>query len=68
MRIADIERDQKYTANKKQKLDQELADREEHLDEESEALAAQVRTAYMTGSWRTTAILTITVPRISRLS
>jgi septal ring factor EnvC (AmiA/AmiB activator) len=50
MRIADIERDQKYTANKKQKLDQELADREEHLDEESEALAAQVRTAYMTGS------------------
>ncbi|MDH3777415.1 MAG: peptidoglycan DD-metalloendopeptidase family protein [Gammaproteobacteria bacterium] len=50
MRIADIERDQKYTANKKQKLDQELADREEHLDKESEALAAQVRTAYMTGS------------------
>jgi len=50
MRIADIERDQKYTANKKQKLDQELADREEHLDKESEALAAQVRTAYMSGS------------------
>jgi len=50
MRIADIERDQKYTANKKQKLDQELADREEHLDKESEALAAQVRAAYMSGS------------------
>ncbi len=50
MRIADIERDQKYTANKKQKLDHELADREEHLDTESEALAAQVRTAYMSGS------------------
>ena len=50
MRIADIERDQKYTANKKQNLDQELADREEHLDKDSEALAAQVRTAYMTGS------------------
>ena len=50
MRIADIERDQAYTANKKQKLDQELADRERHLDEESAALAAQVRTAYMSGS------------------
>ncbi len=50
MRIADIERDQVYTANKKQKLDQELADRERHLDEESAALAAQVRTAYMSGS------------------
>ena len=50
LRIADIERDQKYTANKKQKLDQELADREAHLDNESEALAAQVRAAYMSGS------------------
>ncbi|MDH5454630.1 MAG: peptidoglycan DD-metalloendopeptidase family protein [Gammaproteobacteria bacterium] len=50
MRIADIERDQAYTAGKKQKLDQELADRERHLDEESAALAAQVRTAYMSGS------------------
>jgi len=50
MRITDIERDQKYTANKKKNLDQELADREQHLDEESEALAAQVRTAYMSGS------------------
>ena len=50
MRIAEIEREQKYTANKKQKLDQELAERERHLDEESRALAAQVRTAYMSGS------------------
>ena len=50
MRIAEIEREQKYTANKKQKLDQELAEREQHLDEESRALAAQVRTAYMSGS------------------
>ena len=50
MRIADIERDQAYTAGKKQKLDQELADRERHLDEESAVLAAQVRTAYMSGS------------------
>lgn len=50
LRIADIERDQTYTANKKQKLDAELAEREQHLDEESEALAAQVRTAYMSGS------------------
>ena len=50
MRIAEIEREQKYTANKKQELDQELAEREQHLDEESRALAAQVRTAYMSGS------------------
>jgi len=50
LRIAEIERDQEYTANKKQKLDAELAGRQQHLDEESEALAAQVRTAYMSGS------------------
>ena len=50
IRIAEIERDQQYAANKKDKLDAELAEREQHLDEESEALAAQVRTAFMSGS------------------
>ena len=50
MRLKEIERDRQYTANKKQKLDNELAERELHLDEESEALAAQVRTAYMSGN------------------
>jgi len=50
MRLKEIERDRQYTANKKQKLDNELAERERHLDDESEALAAQVRTAYMSGS------------------
>ena len=50
MRLKEIERDRNYTANKKQKLDAELAEREQHLDGESEALAAQVRTAYMSGS------------------
>jgi septal ring factor EnvC (AmiA/AmiB activator) len=50
MRLKEIERDRQYTANKKQKLDDELGEREQHLDEESEALAAQVRTAYMSGS------------------
>ena len=35
---------------RKQKLDRELAGREAHLDTESEALAAQVRAAYMSGS------------------
>jgi septal ring factor EnvC (AmiA/AmiB activator) len=50
MRLKEIERDRQYTANKKQKLDNELAAREQHLDEESEALAAQVRTAYMSGN------------------
>ncbi len=50
MRLKEIERDQRYAADKKKKLDAELADREQHLDEESGALAAQVRTAYMSGS------------------
>ena len=49
MRLKEIERDRQYTAGKKQKLDDELAEREQHLDAESEALAAQVRTAYMSG-------------------
>jgi septal ring factor EnvC (AmiA/AmiB activator) len=50
MRLKEIERDRKYTAGKKQQLDNELAERERHLDDESAALAAQVRTAYMSGS------------------
>ena len=50
MRLQEIERDRKYTANKKRTLDAELADREKHLDKESGALAAQVRMAYMSGS------------------
>ncbi len=50
MRLKEIERDQQYTANRKQALDAELAEREKHLDAESGALAAQVRMAYMSGS------------------
>ena len=50
MRLQEIGRDQEYTANKKRTLDAELVDREKHLDEESGALAAQVRMAYMSGS------------------
>jgi septal ring factor EnvC (AmiA/AmiB activator) len=49
-RIRDIERDQQQTAERKNKLDAELADREAHLDAESTALAAQVRSAYMSGN------------------
>ncbi|MBT8108807.1 MAG: peptidoglycan DD-metalloendopeptidase family protein [Gammaproteobacteria bacterium] len=49
-RIRDIERDQAYTRTRKQQLDAELAERERHLDAESEALAAQVRAAYMSGN------------------
>jgi septal ring factor EnvC (AmiA/AmiB activator) len=49
-RIRDIERDQQYATNRKNKLDAELAQREAHLDAESEALAAQVRAAYMSGN------------------
>jgi len=50
IRIRDIEREQRYTENKKQALDADLAEREEHLDWESQQLAAQVRAAYMSGS------------------
>jgi septal ring factor EnvC (AmiA/AmiB activator) len=50
IRIRDIEREQRFTENKKQALDADLADREEHLDLESSELAEQVRAAYMSGS------------------
>jgi len=50
IRLKEIERDQQYTANRKQALGAELVDRQRHLDEESGALAAQVRMAYMSGS------------------
>ena len=50
MRIKDIEREQRFTQNKKQALDADLAKREEHLDIESGELALQVRAAYMSGS------------------
>ena len=49
IRIKELERQQRYTANKKQTLDTELAEREAHLDAESAALAEQVRAAYMSG-------------------
>jgi septal ring factor EnvC (AmiA/AmiB activator) len=49
-RIRDLERDQQKTAARKAKLDAELAEREAHLDAESSALAAQVRSAYMSGN------------------
>lgn len=50
LRLKEIERQHAYTANKKRQLDAKLAEREAHLDEESVALAAQVRAAYMSGS------------------
>jgi septal ring factor EnvC (AmiA/AmiB activator) len=49
LRIKELERQQRYTTNKKQDLDDELAERESHLDAESAALAVQVRAAYMSG-------------------
>jgi len=49
-RLKEIERDQAWTAGRKQTLEKELAGRQAHLDAESEALAAQVRAAYMSGS------------------
>ncbi len=50
LRLKDIEREQRYTRNKKLALDADLTEREARLDEESGELAAQVRTAYMSGS------------------
>ena len=50
MRLTDIERQQNYTRNKKEALEAELGEREATLDSESQQLAAQVRTAYMSGS------------------
>jgi septal ring factor EnvC (AmiA/AmiB activator) len=49
-RIKEIERQQRFTRGKKQKLDADLAEREGHLDAASTLLAAQVRAAYMSGS------------------
>lgn len=50
MRLKEIGRQQRYTIEKKAELDADLALREAHLDEESTALAVQVRAAYMSGS------------------
>lgn len=48
-RIREIEGQQRRAQARKASLDSELAERESHLDEESEELAAQIRTAYMSG-------------------
>ncbi len=50
MRIADIEQERRRTTNRKNQLDATLAEREAHLDDESAALSAQVRSAYLSGS------------------
>ncbi len=50
MRIKDIEREQRFTQNRKKALDKDLTERKAHLDAESGELAAQVRAAYMSGS------------------
>ncbi len=50
IRLAEIERERRFTTERKRELDQELAEREAHLDDESLALADQVRAAYMSGS------------------
>jgi septal ring factor EnvC (AmiA/AmiB activator) len=49
-RLKEVERQQRRATDKKKRLDADLAEREAHLDQESEALAAQVRAAYMSGS------------------
>ncbi|MEJ2258260.1 MAG: peptidoglycan DD-metalloendopeptidase family protein [Woeseiaceae bacterium] len=49
-RIRELERERDFAASRKEKLDAELASREAHLDAESAALAAQVRSAWMSGN------------------
>jgi septal ring factor EnvC (AmiA/AmiB activator) len=50
LRLKEIEREQNYTMDNKRRLDAEFAEREAQLDSESQALAAQVRAAYMSGN------------------
>ena len=49
-RFKDIERQQRRAMDRKKQLDADLAEREAHLDQEADALAAQVRAAYMSGN------------------
>jgi len=50
IRLKELEQQQRFTASKKDALDRDLAEREAALDDESTALASQVRAAYMSGS------------------
>ncbi len=50
IRIAEIEREQRSTTKKKEELDTKLAEREAQLVEQSSALSAHVRAAYLGGS------------------
>ncbi len=50
IRLKEIEQQRQFTANRKDALDRDLAEREAALDDESAALASQVRAAYMSGS------------------
>ncbi len=50
IRLKEIEKQRRFTANRKDALDRDLAEREAALDEESAALSSQVRAAYMSGS------------------
>lgn len=50
LRIKELERQVDTTTRRKAKLDGELAERQAELDQETVQLAAQVRTAYMSGT------------------
>jgi len=50
LRLKDLERQRAYSAKQMQELDAAIAAREAELDRESQDLAAQLRTAYMSGS------------------
>ena len=49
LRIKDLERQLELSAGRKAELDAQLAERQAELAEETDQLAAQVRTAYMSG-------------------
>ena len=48
--IAELERQQRFSDNRKQQLEADLEKRQAELDEESGQLAAQLRSAYMSGN------------------
>ncbi|MDJ0699438.1 MAG: peptidoglycan DD-metalloendopeptidase family protein [Woeseiaceae bacterium] len=48
--ITELERQQRFSENRKQQLETDLAARQAELDEESGQLAAQLRSAYMSGN------------------
>ncbi len=50
LRLKDLERQRAYSTKRRAELDEDIAEREAELADESRSLAAQVRAAYMSGN------------------